>query len=134
MLRLAPLALIAAALPACVLDTSTPYEVTVEWTSSGTHTDSVSARITHESQENIVHGTLESNGYAGSTLITGETNLPSFELCVELGNYEWVTTESGYGCESGDYECDTTTTREFVASRVQCTQVTPDQTTVQLTF
>ena len=133
--RLVFIALAAAALPACPLDAGgTPYEITVDWTTAGTSSENVTARITYDDEEIITHGTLASRGHTGTALVSGETYGDSFEVCVELGTYKLVTEYSGYGCESGDYECDETTTSQFVAKSHRCAIVTPDDTHVALTF
>jgi hypothetical protein len=122
------------ALPACLDSSGAPYTVKVEWTTPGAHSDNVHTRITYDDDEFTTHGSLESNGHSGSALISGETVEPSISICVALGNYEYVEHMTGYGCESGDYECDVETTREFRVSQQKCTSVAPDETLASVTF
>jgi hypothetical protein len=131
--RLVFIALAAATLPACLDFSGTPYEVKVDWSSSGASTEKVIARITYDDQEIIANGTLASYGHAGTALVSGETYGESIEICVELGTYEWVDHQTGFGCESGDYECDPPV-REFVAKTFRCETVTLDDNHVQMTF
>jgi hypothetical protein len=130
--RLVLLAVAALSLPACI-EGPAPYEVIVDWTTVNPSSESVTAHVTYDGETIETHGSLESNGYTGTALVSGETNQTSIEICVELGNYALVDHQTGYGCESGDYACDPPV-REFVATRRQCAIVTPDETLVQLTF
>jgi hypothetical protein len=121
-----------AALPAC-LDTGSPYEVTVDWTTSNPPSESVVTQITYDGETIETHGSLESHGHSGTALVSGETYQPTIEICVELGNYAYVDHQTGYGCESGDYECDPPV-YEFVPTKSSCVEVAPTETHVHLLF
>lgn len=126
------LAAAALSLPACIAGPA-PYEVAVYWTTVNPSADPVIAHITYDGETIETHGSLDSHGYAGTALVSGETDQPTIEICVELGDYALVDHQTGYGCESGDYECDPPV-REFVALRRRCTIIAPDKTQVELTF